>query len=150
MRFIISISAFMLTALALASCAPRTLEPGSETVKVSYNASIARNCKFKGDVTLENIHGDMLITASQQERELDDINFLKNEGKRLGANLVVLAKHDQIVTEQKNLSSKPHLSRRSVTYDIQGKAYLCPTNIAQSQQSLNATYLQHNSETAKK
>lgn len=150
MRFIVSILAIIAAALVIIGCAPRTLVPGSEAVKLSYNASIARSCRFMGDVTSENIHGDMSLTASQQERELDDINFLKNEGKKLGANLVVLTKHEQIVTEKTNLTSKIRFPRRSITYDIQGKAYSCPTGITQSQQSLNSTYLQHHSEAAKK
>ncbi len=149
MRLIISL-AVIYTTFTIVGCAPRTLEPGSEMVKISYSAASANNCKFKGDISSENIHGDMLITSSPQERELDDVNFLKNEGKRLGANLVVLAKHERIVTEQKNLTSKPRLLRRSVTYDIQGKAYLCPANVSQSQQSLNSTYFQHNSDSTKK
>lgn len=110
------------------SCAPRKLNPEAGQVKIAdYSTNIARSCKFMGDIILESIHGDLKLSASQSERELDDINFLKNEGKKLEANVVALIRHDSRLVERKRggklhfLKNKPY-----TTYDIQAKGYRCP------------------------
>lgn len=86
-----------------------------------------------GDISSENIHGNLSLTASQKERELDDINFLKNEGKKLGANTVIMVRHDQVISERQTYGKLKQRSKiPRVTYDVQGKAYSCPSGAVQS------------------
>lgn len=145
MRFIASTPVIILVAVYISGCAPRTLNPGSEKVTIRfYSPAVVKNCKFMGEIFSESIHRDLSLTSSQQEMELDDINFLKNEGKKLGANTVTVLRHDQVISERKRYGKHKFMGNKlSVTYEIQGRAYSCPSTVIQSLQSVGSGYFQH-------
>lgn len=115
------------SSVMIISCAPRQLNPEARNVKITASSStVSNNCKFLGNITLESIHGDMSLTASQSDRKLDDINFLKNEGKKLGANVVTVLQHNSRLVERERIGALKPFIRVSTTYDIEAKAYACP------------------------
>lgn len=115
-----------LITVSLSSCAPRKLVPQAGYIKITPSTpSIVQNCKFLGDISDSNVHGSLWLESTPQERELDDTNFLKNEGKKLGANVVTLNKHQQVITKNKPVSPRLRIYRDSIKYDLEAKAYFC-------------------------
>jgi hypothetical protein len=115
----------LLTTGFIVGCGPRNLEAGAENINVMpYKAFIPKNCKFLGQISGTNVHANMDLTSSQQNLALDHINFLKNEAKRLGAN-VVLFDQPQLIDKPIFLGKSSH--RMIVTtHNILGSAYICP------------------------
>jgi hypothetical protein len=111
----------------MVGCGPRNLEAGAENISIIPNkAYIPNNCKFLGEISGTNVHGDMDLMSSRQDLALDHINFLKNEAKKLGANVVLFDKPNLL---DKTISSGGKHSHRIIvtTHNILGSAYLCPS-----------------------
>lgn len=123
----------ILTVAFMAGCvtAPRSLEQNAEKVRVVKNVST--NCKFLGQIKDVNIHGDVFPGASERDLALDDINYLKNEGEKLGANVVVLQQH-QVTTKKNTVPTGRHKTGtyNVISHDILGNAYYCPTNASKT------------------
>jgi hypothetical protein len=69
----------------------------------------------------------MALRSSQQDLALDDINFHKNKGAKLGANVIVFWQH-QLVDKRLRLPSRHSVYATIATHNIRGDAYLCPHN----------------------
>ncbi|MHB1948630.1 MAG: DUF4156 domain-containing protein [Gammaproteobacteria bacterium] len=115
----------------IAGCASRSLEPGAENIGVipDHHAQIPSGCKFLGKISGNNIHSENVF-ISQKALEQDDINFLKNESNKLGANVVTFNQHQVIVTEHQSYQPKHQLRKYNVTtHNVEGNAYLCPRDV---------------------
>jgi hypothetical protein len=128
MRNLSILIVLFLTTGFIVGCGPRNLEAGAENINIMpHKAYIPQNCKFLGKISGTNVHGNMDLNSSQQDLALDHINFLKNEGKQLGAN-VVLFDQPQLVDEPIFTAGK-HPHRAIVTtHNIVGSAYLCSSS----------------------
>lgn len=119
----------LLSISSVAGCLPRALAPNAEKIEVlpssNYDAML-KNCKFLGQISGKNIHGESTYFASSDKLEADDINFLKNEAAKLGANVVLFAQHQAISTPHTSASRKAYYTE--TIHTIQGSAYLCPSD----------------------
>jgi len=117
---------FTLTILLITSCVPRSLEPGSERVTVIAPSKMQppKNCRFLGKISNSDVHGKELqfTWGLEQNLKLDDINFLKNEGKKLDANLVILNKHQTLIKRYGRGNRQTDVS----LHVIVASAYSCP------------------------
>lgn len=112
-------------------CMPRHLEPDAKNITIVYdqNTRIVKNCKFLGKISDEDVHGTKIqfTWGLEKNQILDDINFLKNEGRKFNANIVVFEKHQTLIKRYQHFSSIRH-SDISI-HSIEGSAYLCPTQM---------------------
>jgi hypothetical protein len=118
---------FLIIANNMVGCAgPRVLEPGAENVKIiKVTTILPKSCKFLGEISNDNVHGNMDILAPQKALKSDDIIFLKNEGNKLGANLVVFKQHRTTYVPEYRRGMGPEPINVSID-NIIGSAYLCP------------------------
>ncbi len=117
-----SLSALLISGF-IVGCAPRSLNAGAENVHLS-DYMVPKSCKFMGDIMNSNVHGDLYLESSIADLQKDDINFLKNEGAKLGANIVILTSHVSHETKIKAYGKTP----RSITvneHSVIAKAYRC-------------------------
>jgi hypothetical protein len=137
-------STLLLASIAISiGCTPRALEPGAQNLNVAadHNLQVPKNCKFLGQISDANVHGGNVYFASEKAMELDDINFLKNEGARLGANVVVFTQHQIMTSTGKFYGPKNQIrTYKVVKHNVQGNAYLCPQN---AMPSLNQMKTKH-------
>ena len=126
-KILLPLTLLLITGLTT-GCGPRNLEPGAESVSIKPNfAYISKTCKFLGEISGNDVHGNMSLTSSSEDLRLDDINFLKNKGKTLGANVVVFKQH-QLVNEQRSTGGKNHHTITVTEHNVIGDAYRCPTD----------------------
>lgn len=129
-RFAYTVSVLAAVSIATVGCAPRMLDPGAQNTRIEtdQNHQLTKNCKYLGQISDANSHGGINF-LSEKAMELDDINFLKNEGTKLGANTVVFSQHQVVVSNEKSIVSKGRSGTyRVVKHNVEGKAYFCPTN----------------------
>lgn len=113
----------------LNSCVPRSLEPYAEKIHVIPDiASVPKSCKFLGEISCSNIHGESTYFSSDQNLELDDINFLKNRGVKLGANIILFKQHENIITKHQSWGPKHHIYSVA-THNIKADAYFCSDGV---------------------
>lgn len=106
----------------LSGCASRALNPSGEKVRIiPYTPN---NCKFMGEISENNVHGDMSLSATQQELTIDHTNFMKNAAAKMGANTVVFTK-PEIEEHTRQINPKMSLYRKHTAHNINAKAYLC-------------------------
>lgn len=120
-------------------CAPRSLNAGAESVHLS-DYMVPKSCKFVGNIMNSNVHGDLYLESSIADLQKDDINFLKNEGAKLGANIVVLTSHISHETKIKTYGKTP----RSITvneHSVIAKAYRCSSAFAPSSGKSSNTHV---------
>lgn len=120
---ILLLQAFLISGF-LVSCTPRTLNTGAESVHV-YDYRTPKSCKFLGNITNQSVHSDLSFSSSAADLQKDDINYLKNEGSKLGANVVVLVSHTSYESTKKGYGKHP----ATITFNehsIVGRAYRCP------------------------
>ncbi|WP_131783675.1 DUF4156 domain-containing protein [Legionella gresilensis] len=129
MKIIYSLLGFVILSI-IASCAGiRKMNSGAEKVNL-YFSYPTKNCRFLGTIENPNVHELVDIKSSLRELRKDDNNFLRNEGARLGANVIVLLTHNskgyaiRYVRGSKNLTT-------IYIHSITAKAYYCPSaNVA--------------------
>ncbi len=115
-------------------CVPRSLKPGAQNITILYDhtISVLKSCTFLGKISGKDVHGTKIQFTWGLEKNLakDDINFLKNEGKKLNANVVVFEKHQNLVKRYQLWSPSRHTDISNHT--IEGSAYRCPSQIMSS------------------
>ncbi|HHF7368331.1 TPA: DUF4156 domain-containing protein [Legionella bozemanae] len=128
----------ILTLQLIVGCVPRSLEPNAKKVMIIYNRStkMANSCEFLGKISNSDVHGKKLQFTLGLEKNLktDDLNFLKNEGAKLGANLVVFEEHHTSIERYR--SQPGHITDISI-HAIYAKAYRCPPNLLKNMEQLN-------------
>lgn len=113
-------------------CATRALVPNAENVKVipDNNYDAIKSCRFLGQISGRNIHGESAAFTSDTYLETDDIYFLKNEAAKLNANVVTFKQHE--IISEPHRSPNPRRSHYTETkHNIQANAYICPSDIQQ-------------------
>lgn len=113
---------FLISGL-LVGCAPRSLNTDAENIHI-YNSRAPKSCKFLGNIMNSSVHSDLNFSSSTADLQKDDINYLKNEGAKLGANVVVLVSHTSYETTRKGFGKRP----TTITFNehsIVGRAYRC-------------------------
>ena len=126
----------VLYSVFIAGCMPRELVPGAEKIKLTVNAGqVAKKCKFLSDISVKNVHGDLSLTAVERYWVQDDVGLLKNAAKKAGANVVVLKKHERVVSREQERPGA-HVSKKmhnhiidKVRYNIDAKMYRCPIGV---------------------
>lgn len=122
----------------LVGCVPRLLEPDAQNITLIFGqkTQISERCKFLGKISGKDVHGRLLHFTWGLEKNLkkDDINFLKNEGRKLNANVVVFEKHQTLIKR-----FYTSLSRHTDVSDhaIEGSAYRCPIQMISSLKLFN-------------
>lgn len=115
----------LLTLEFLTSCTPRTLMPDAIKVHITNNiGNISKKCTFMGQIEGKNIHSNRTPFLSSRFFQEDDINYIKNEAAKLGANVAVLTGHQKVKTRRtSSVSSKQ--TDIITTHNIYGVAYRC-------------------------
>lgn len=133
---VIAFSVMMLAGVVLCGCMPRTLAPGAENVRLATNSKyISIKCKFLSKIAVDRVHGDLSLSAKEPYRVLDDVNLLKNEGKKAGANVVVLDQHERKSVRGPRTFPRAHIHKDEpnivthIRYNIKGRAYHCPAGL---------------------
>lgn len=115
-------------------CVPRSLKPGAQNITIIYDHTIQnlKSCTLLGKISGKDVHGEKLQFTWGLEKNLkkDDINFLKNEGKKLNANVVVFEKHRNLIKRYQLWSPSRHTDISNHT--IEGNAYRCPSQMMSS------------------
>ncbi|MGM9451979.1 DUF4156 domain-containing protein [Legionella bozemanae] len=115
-------------------CVPRTLKPGAQNITILYGQNISdlKSCTFLGKISGKDVHGMKLQFTWGLEKNLkkDDINFLKNEGEKLNANVVVFEKHQNLIKRYQLWSPSRHTDIS--IHSIEGSAYRCPSQMMSS------------------
>ncbi|MDX1901901.1 MAG: DUF4156 domain-containing protein [Gammaproteobacteria bacterium] len=114
--------------LIISGCVPRILDPNAEGVYVVPDNETVKECKYLGQINGNNIHGESTYFSSKDNLEKDDINFLRNAGRKLGANVVTFCQHQVIDTPHTSATPKKHYYTES-SHDIKGGAYSCSSDI---------------------
>lgn len=118
----------------MVGCVPRHLKPGAKNITVLYdqNTQNLKSCKFLGKISGKDVHGMKLQFTWGLEKNLkkDDINFLKNEGKKLNANVIVFEKHQNLIERYQTFSPSRHTDIE--IHSIEGSAYHCPSQMMSS------------------
>lgn len=116
---------FLPILFCLTGCLPRSLEPCSKNVLIMpNNPYVCKECKFIGKIEGNNIHGEFTPFTSEENLLIDDINYLKNEGRKLNANVVVYKQHATIQTPHWSPIPKHHFYN-DITHNVQAEAYVC-------------------------
>ncbi|HHX3354891.1 TPA: DUF4156 domain-containing protein [Legionella anisa] len=133
---------FFLTLQVVVGCVPRSLEPDAVKVVIIYgqNTKMPKPCKPLGKISNRDVHGRKLqfSLGLEQNLKIDDINFLKNEGAKLGANVVVFEEHQTLIERHHALPGRTTDISMHVIY---AKTYQCPSNlINKMQKQLNGVH----------
>ncbi len=127
-----------LTLQVIVGCVPRSLEPDAGKVVIIYDkrAKALKSCQFISNVSNSDVHGKKLQFTLGLEKNLkiDDLNFLKNEGAKLGANVVVFEEHQTLIKRYHTLPSRTTDISMHIIY---AKAYQCPRYLIKNIQQLN-------------
>lgn len=113
--------------VSLSGCSGvRQLNPGAVDVNLVTNAPKA--CRFLGKIENLSVHSDLDIQTPLQELRNDAINFLKNEGVKQGANVIVLVRHESKALPPQY---RQGISGLIIIYDhsISANAYWCSQKI---------------------
>lgn len=109
----------------ITGCLPRSLESCSENVLIMpNNPYVRKECRLIGHITGDNIHGERTPFTSEENLLIDDINYLKNKGRNLNANVVVYNQHTTVQTPHWSPTPKHHFYNE-ITHNIRAEAYIC-------------------------
>lgn len=115
----------------LTACATAVipLQPGAEKIKVTTSPA-PKSCKLLGQVERNDKNGQSQSYASHEHLQQDALNTLRNQGLKLGANVIVLTQHD--VVYAKHSLGKEAVAKVTVldNHTLAGNAYGCPANVA--------------------
>lgn len=118
----ISLLIMLSSATLMAGCSSITpLQPGAEKIVLTSNTSPSR-CHYVGQVSAEDTNGVTQMYTTHQYLQTDEINAMKNQALKLGANVIVLTKHQTTY-----MNNRPDAILD--THSMMGNAYVCPTNI---------------------
>ena len=140
-NLIIPLTPFLISVF-LVGCAPRTLNAGAQNVHL-YDYLAPKSCKFMGDIVNSNVHGDLYLGSSVADLQKDDVNFLKNEGAKLGANVVVLVSHESYGIEKKRLGKHPSTITIN-EHSVMGRAYYCSSGLMPESAKRSTTHVKIN------
>lgn len=111
----------MAVAIMLAGCSSiSTLEPGAEHVRVG-RGPVPKGCQLRGNVSSSSEYIPLSSHKSVMEGQL---NSLKNQALKLGANLVIVTGH-QTDYYSDIIVSTAEINRGIDTHAMTGQAYLC-------------------------
>jgi hypothetical protein len=108
-------------------CASVPLDPGAENVKV-VNGSVPKSCKVLGAVNSQDINGATVSVTSHENLMQMQLNSIRNQANKLGANLVLLTKHQTTYgynSVDYGPTNNEHNSNNVNTHEMNGQAYQC-------------------------
>ncbi len=113
--------------LLLASCTSVPLEPRAKNIKVISQIPSSR-CRSLGHVTATDTSGITIEYASHEEIQKMQINSLKNQAAKLGANVVVITLHTYTHGSPIYLVSTGEFVNdpNEFSHQMSGVAYWCP------------------------
>jgi hypothetical protein len=113
----------------LASCASIALIPGAENVKLVTKAP--KGCQMRGSVRSQDISGVSTSYTSHENLQTMELNSLRNDALKLGANVVVITQHktasgpEYYSVGQGKVTTNP----LEINHTMQGVAYQCTSDI---------------------
>jgi len=130
----------IIIACMVVGCAPRRLNSGGENVYLYSQAP--NSCKYLGYITNPSVHKNLDLRSSFKDIQNDDINFLKNEGAGLGANVVVLVSEKRTEAKRYYVRSPKYF----IIYEhfVSANAYFCPSGVIQRSRQLPYPKIQPN------
>lgn len=118
----------LLETLLLTSCASvAPLSPAAERVQIFSGDTVPKVCQLKGSVAIQesNIYGPSHLSV--QERQ---INALKEQAAKLGANTALITKHNtKYYPRPEYLISEGKAVKELDAHAMSGKAYRCPSQV---------------------
>lgn len=112
---IIGVNSFMAGCTSAGS-----LQPGADKI-VMATQSVPKSCRYLRQVSSSDINGSTQMYTSHKHLQADEINAMRNQALKLGANVVVVTDH-----------RTTYVKRRSGTlvdvHEMSGNAYACPAN----------------------
>lgn len=103
----------------------RQMNTGAENVNI-YSSYPTQNCRFLGVIQNPTVHEVMDFRSSLQDLNTDTNNFLRNEGLRLGANIVVFTAHKSSKLHDRYVLGSKELTTIYI-HSISANAYYCPS-----------------------
>jgi hypothetical protein len=122
-------------------CASIPLDPGAESVKV-ISGSVPKSCKVLGAVNSQDTNGATVSVTSHENLMQMQLNSIRNQANKLGANLVLLTKHQTTYgynSVDYGPTNNEHTSNNVNTHEMNGQAYRC------NSKSMNKLPIQTNS-----
>lgn len=113
------------TAVGLAGCSTVALQPGADTIKVTQGA-VPTGCQFMGNLSNEDTNGVTHSYTSHAHLEVDQLNTLKNDALKRGANVLLLTQHQTTYIKQRQSNNLRMPAFTGVnTHTMVAKAYRC-------------------------
>lgn len=113
----------------LVACASNPLMPGAENVKLTTHP-VAKSCQMRGAVRSQDISGVSIAHTSHENLQIMQLNALRNDALKLGANVVMLTGHatgsgpEYYSVGQNKFTTNPS----EMSHGMQGNAYLCSSD----------------------
>lgn len=126
MKTTLKLFAISITAILIVSCAPRELTSNGRNVYMSKNIP-PKSCRLLGYIRNPNVHKDLDLRYTDRDKQKNYINYIKNEGAKLHANVVVITSLKKFDIKRTYVRSASYFIIEG--HDITANAYLCPQNI---------------------
>lgn len=108
----------------LAGCnGPREISYNIENIRVLKGVPSA-NCRFIANISNPSVHEKIDLKSSQEALNTDDNHYLKEQGMKLGANVIILTSHNSKFFMNRYVRNNK-IPQDIYTHSISGKAYYC-------------------------
>ncbi|HBC0494945.1 TPA: DUF4156 domain-containing protein [Legionella pneumophila] len=124
MKIVYLIISFMILLLNSGCGGLRQVNADAKNVNLYFSYPTG-NCRFLGIIKNPNVHEVMDIRSSLKDLEKDDNIFLKNEGAKLGANVIVLVTHTPREAHKRYVRGSKNLTTINI-HSVIANAYYCP------------------------
>lgn len=120
-----------MTAVGLVGCSTVAPQPGADTIKVTQRA-VPTGCQFMGNLSNEDTNGATHSYTSHAHLEVDQLNTLKNDALKRGANVLMLTQHQTTYVNQRQSDNGRMPAFTGVgTHAMAAKAYRCDAKALQ-------------------
>jgi hypothetical protein len=116
-------------AATVTGCTTIPLDPGAENVKV-INGTTPKGCKMLGAVSSQDVNGATVSVTSHENLMQMQLNSIRNQANKLGANFVSITKHQTTygyASSDYGVTNNEHTSNNVNTHEMDGQAYRCNT-----------------------
>ncbi|QLH42415.1 MAG: DUF4156 domain-containing protein [Coxiellaceae bacterium] len=81
-----------------------------------------KSCSYVGQVSAYDVNGSTQMYTSHKNLQADQINVMKNQALKLGANVIVVGVHQTTYMKRREGTLLVD------THNMSGNAYVCPAN----------------------
>lgn len=125
----------LLTGLITGCASTLQLEPQAQNVKVMKGA-VPKGCQFRGNVGIseKDIYG-----PSHKDKQDEQINILRSQAVRLGANVVSITNHQtKYFPRPEYIVGEDKMHWELDAHAMSGKAYRCGLNTVNQSDQMNS------------